>query len=86
MVDRKALNMSLVYYITHYIFLLHIVFLLTFIQLALIISGDIETNPGPENLNDKNISICHWNLNGIAANNFVKISLLEAYMIVLGST
>ena len=36
-------------------------------------------NPGPENRCNQNISFCHWNLNGIAANNFVKISLLEAY-------
>ena len=37
---------------------------LPLIRLALIISGDIETNPGPENLCDQNLSLCHWNLNG----------------------
>ncbi len=50
-----------------------------FIRLSLLISGDIEINPGPEKPCCQDISLCHWNLNGIAANNFVKISLLEAY-------
>ena len=61
------------------IFFLQICTFLPFIRLALIISGDIESNPGPENLCNQNLSLCHWNLNGIAANNFIKISLLEAY-------
>ena len=39
-------------------------------------SGDIETNPGPAM--DKTLNICHWNLNGIASNNFMKLSLLQA--------
>ena len=30
----------------------------------------------------KNLSLCHWNLNGIAAYNCIKISLLEAYITV----
>ena len=33
-------------------------------------SGDIEINPVPMNF-------CHWNLNGIAANDFVKVTLIE---------
>ena len=41
------------------------------------VSGDIETNPGPDS--NSNLIICHWNLNGIIANDFVKTSLLEAY-------
>ena len=52
---------------------------LPFIKRALIIAGDIETNPGPEKLVNQNISLCHWNLNGISTNNYIKISLLEAY-------
>ena len=43
----------------------------------LLLSGDIEINPGPTNGNS--LSVCHWNLNGIAAHKFIKISLLEAY-------
>ena len=33
-------------------------------------SGDTEINPIPMNF-------CHWNLNGIAANDFVKVTLIE---------
>ena len=48
--------------------------------LALIIcSGDIETNPGPKK--NTKVSFCHWNLNGVAANNFSKLSLLQAMAI-----
>ena len=30
----------------------------------------------------QDLTVCHWNLNGIAAHNFVKISLLEAFISV----
>ena len=40
--------------------------------------GDIETNPGPENSN--NLSICHWNLNGIDAHNYAKVSSISSYL------
>ena len=54
----------------------------------LLLSGDIETNPGPVSSNLESLSICHWNLNSIAAENFVKVPaenfvkvpLLEAYV------
>ena len=72
---RKAFTKILL----QYNFLLQICTFLPFIRLALIISGDIETNPGPENVCDQNLSLCHWNLNRITTNNFIKISLLEAY-------
>ena len=50
------------------------------ILLLLICAGDIELNPGPrKNNNSHNFSFCHWNLNSIAAHNFSKLSLLEAY-------
>ena len=43
-------------------------------------AGDIELNPGPRKSNTfYNFSFCHWNLNSIAAHNFSKLSLLEAY-------
>ena len=47
--------------------------------LLLILCGDVETNPGPYNENKQTISVCHWNLNGIAAHNYTKLSMLEAY-------
>ena len=42
----------------------------------IICSGDIETNPGPKE--NAKISFCLWNVNGIAAHNFFKVSLLQA--------
>ena len=48
--------------------------------LLLICAGGIDFNPGPrKNNNSYNFSFCHWNLNSIAAHNFSKLSLLEAY-------
>ena len=46
------------------------------LRLFLICCGDIEWNPGPEKQHQ--ISFCHWNLNGLAAHNFIKVSLLQA--------
>ena len=48
----------------------------------LLLSGDIETNPGLKyNLNN-HFTICHWNLNSISAHNFAKVQLLRAYLAV----
>ena len=41
---------------------------------AILLSGDIETNPGPGTLD-----FCTWNLNSIAAYDFLRVVLLEAY-------
>ena len=38
-------------------------------------SGDIEHNPGPNFNSSQRFSICHWNLNNIAAHNFIKLIL-----------
>ena len=55
-------------------------FLITFLSLLLILSNDVELNPGPKKDSSKgNFSVAHWNLNNIAAPNFVKLSQLEAY-------
>ena len=43
-------------------------------------SGDIESNPGPRK--SSTLKVCHWNLNGLAAHEFTKLSLLEGYMSV----
>ena len=48
----------------------------------LLLSGDIETNPGPFSSNLESLNICHWNLNSVATENFIKIPLLEAYITV----
>ena len=30
--------------------------------------------------NDHNIKFCHWNLNGLAAHDFIKVPLVEAFI------
>ena len=45
----------------------------------LMLYGDIESSPSPRPNSGQSFSICHWNLNSIAAHNFSKISLLRAY-------
>ena len=45
-------------------------------------SGDIEKNPGPKPNSYQSFSICHWNLNSITAHNFLRVSLLRAYITV----
>ena len=39
-----------------------------------------EINPGPKFDSSQIFTICHWNLNSIAAHNFSKINLLKAYL------
>ena len=52
---------------------------LIFTLLLLFMSGDIELNPGPKKTNSScKFSVCHWNLNSLAAHNFEKVGLLEA--------
>ena len=45
-----------------------------------LLSGDVEVNPGPKRTPKVSLSICHWNLNSISAHNYVKLSLLRAYL------
>ena len=53
-----------------------------FFSRKLLLSGDIETNPGLRfNLNN-HFTICHWNLNRIFDHNFSKVQLLKAYLAV----
>ena len=48
----------------------------------IILSRDVELNPGPKNSVSKCFSICHWNLNSISTQDYSKIFLLKAYMSV----
>ena len=41
---------------------------------TVLLSGDVETNPGPETLD-----FCTWNSNSITACDFLRVSLIEAY-------
>ena len=38
---------------------------------------DVEQNPGPKDA--KYLSLCHWNLNSLAANDLAKVSALKAF-------
>ena len=53
-------------------------FINNFKHLLLLLSGDIETNPGPKR--SSNIKFWHWNLNGLAAHDFIKVPLMEAFI------
>ena len=79
LVNHKGILKFLRNFALHCYFFFQICIFLPFIRHQLIVCGDIESNPGPVNFPNQNLTICHWNLNGIAAHNFVKISLLEAY-------
>ena len=48
--------------------------------LLVLLSGDVEINPGPKRTPKANLSVCHWNPNSISAHNYVKLSLLRAYL------
>ena len=48
----------------------------------IILSGDVEVNPGPKNCVSEFLSICHWNLNSISAHDYSKLFLLKAYVSV----
>ena len=40
----------------------------------ILLSGDVETNPGPDTLD-----FCCWNPSSITAHDFMRVSLIEAY-------
>ena len=52
-------------------------YLLFYCIYLLILCGNIELNPGPKDA--KYLSLCHWNLNSIAAHNFAKVSALKDF-------
>ena len=63
-------------------FVLYSFFLYISLSLLLILANDVELNLGTKKDSSKrNFSIAHWNLNSIAAQNFVKLSQLEAYFL-----
>ena len=41
------------------------------------ISGNVEENPGPKRYSVQYLTIFHWKLNSIAAQNFIKVALLK---------
>ena len=65
------------FYFINAVFYIHHLWLYS---LAIKRSGDIEENPGPKLNSCEYLSILHWNLNSISAHNFIKLSLLHAYI------
>ena len=64
-------------------FVLSFFFLIMFLSFLLILSNNVELNPGPKKDRHSSIfSIAHLNWNSIVAENFVKLSQLEAYNIM----
>ena len=51
-------------------------------SLLILLSVDVELNPGPKHVSASNISICHWNLNSISVHKYTKLFLLKAYIAV----
>ena len=49
---------------------------------SLLLSGDVELNPGPKPNTDETFSICHWNLKSLLTYNYNKLFLLGAYIAV----
>ena len=79
--NRTLISRLLIMYLTPFTFVMQFCLFLNIIfdSYFLIRCGDIESNPGPRNTMYQSLSICHWNLNGIAAHNYIKLSMLEAY-------
>ena len=50
------------------------IFLLTLLYLL------IELNPGPKKLENKLLSVCHWNRNSLTTHNYSKLTQLKAYI------
>ena len=48
----------------------------------ILLSGDVEINPGPRHNSGEFFSICHWNLNSVSAYNYTKLSSLKAFIAV----
>ena len=50
-------------------------------RLLIFIKWDVKINLGPTHTSKASLSICHWNLNSISADNYIKLSLLKAYLV-----
>ena len=58
--------------------MLTIMFFITNFKHLLLLSGDIEVNPGPKR--SSNITFCYWNLNVLAAHDFIKVPSIDAFI------
>ena len=60
-----------------YYVLIYLFFDIIFLKILLINSGDTDTNPGSRK---PPIKLCLWNLNGLAAHEFIKVPLIKAFI------
>ena len=51
-------------------------------SLLLLLSGDVELNPGPKHNSSNVFSIFHWNLNIISSHNYAKVFLFKTYIAI----
>ena len=59
-------------------YMLTIMFFINSFKHLLLLSGDIEVNPGSKR--SSNVKLCHQNLNELAAHDFIKVPLIEAFI------
>ena len=52
---------------------------LTWCITTILLSGDVEINPGSKSSSRECFSLCHCNLNSISAQSYTKVSLLTGY-------
>ena len=80
---NKARFISLsVFRISYICILLAFIHHIRYIWSCLIEVTILKKNPGPKPNSYQNFSVCHWNLNSVSAHNFLKLSLLRAYIAV----
>ena len=50
--------------------------------MIILVSGDVGIIPGPEHDPRECFSICHWNLDSLSFQSYIKVSLLTAYNLI----
>ena len=73
-----SLNLRSTYQLCNFLLISVVLHCLCIQNFLLLNSGDIESDPGPRK--SSTLKFCHWNLNGLAAHEFTKLSLLEGYI------
>ena len=48
----------------------------------MILGGDVGVNAGPKNSVSECLSICHWKLNSILADDYSKLFILKTYILL----
>ena len=62
--------------IFQYNYLILLLIDISYFRFLILLSGDVQLNPGPCNNSFQSFSFLHWNLNSISSNNFAKLSSL----------